>query len=67
MGLFYRFEVLVSIKDQEKIIVVTIPATMEIHNTFTVDSEVTVFFPKELGIVFEHPGMDEINKIMKLK
>ena len=67
MGVFYRFEVLVKIKDQEKIIIVTIPATSEVHNTFLENSEVTIYFPKELSIVFKHPGNDIIKEVLKLE
>lgn len=67
MGVFYRFEVLVKFNGTEKIIIVTNPATSEIHNTFVEGLEVTVYFPKELGIVFKHPGQDEIKKILKLQ
>ncbi|MHA1195977.1 MAG: ABC transporter ATP-binding protein [Promethearchaeota archaeon] len=67
MGVFYRFEVKVKIKDQEKLIIITIPATREIHKTFLENSEVTVYFPKELGIIFKHPGLDEINEVLKLE
>ncbi|MFX1384834.1 MAG: ABC transporter ATP-binding protein [Promethearchaeota archaeon] len=67
MGVFYRFEVLINIKQQEKIIIVTIPATYEIHDTFLENSEVTVYFPKELGIIFKHPGDEIIKEILKLE
>ncbi len=67
MGVFYRFEVITTIKDEEKIIIVTIPATSEIHNTFIENSEVTVYFPKEFGIIFKHPGKDEIKEVLKLE
>ncbi len=67
MGVFYRFEVLITIKQQEKIIIVTIPATYEIHDTFLENSEVTVYFPKELGIIFKHPGDEIIKEILKLE
>ena len=67
MGVFYRFEVLTKIKNKEKIILITIPATSEIHNTFIENLEVTVYFPEEFGIVFRHPGEDEIKNILKLK
>ncbi|MFX1478840.1 MAG: ABC transporter ATP-binding protein [Promethearchaeota archaeon] len=67
MGVFYRFEVLAKINNQEKIIVVTIPATYEVHTTFLENSEVTVYFPKELGIVFKHPGEDIVKEILKLE
>lgn len=67
MGVFYRFEVLTRIKNKEKIILIIIPATSEIHNTFIENLEVTVYFPEEFGIVFRHPGEDEIKNILKLK
>ena len=67
MGVFYRFEVLVKIKGKEKIIVVSMPATSEVHNTFIENSEVTVYFPKELGVVFKHPGNDIIKNVLKLE
>jgi len=67
MGVFYRFEVKTELNGEEKIIVVTIPATSEIHNTFKENMEVTVYFPKELGILFKHPGKDVVDKILKLK
>ena len=67
MGVFYRFEVLVNINGQEKILIIINPATTEIHNTFLEGSEVTVYFPKELGIVFKHPGEDVIKEVLKLQ
>ncbi|MFX1488282.1 MAG: ABC transporter ATP-binding protein [Promethearchaeota archaeon] len=67
MGVFYRFEVQAKINNQENIIVVTIPATYEVHTTFLENSEVTVYFPKELGIVFKHPGEDIVKEILKLE
>lgn len=67
MGVFYRFEVLVKIGEQEKIIVVTIPATSEVHNKLKENLEVTVYFPKELGIVFKHPGQKIVKEVLKLE
>ncbi|MFX1375742.1 MAG: ABC transporter ATP-binding protein [Promethearchaeota archaeon] len=67
MGVFYRFEVFVKINRKEKIIIITIPATSEVHNTFLENLEVTIYFPKELGIVFKHPGGDIIKEILKLE
>ncbi|MFX1358620.1 MAG: hypothetical protein ACFFA8_15250, partial [Promethearchaeota archaeon] len=67
MGVFYRFEILIKIKKNPKIIVVIVPATSEIHNTFKENLEVTIYFPKELGIVFKHPGKDIIKKVLKLE
>lgn len=67
MGVFYRFEVLIKVNGMEKIFIVTIPATTEIHQTFLENSEVTVYFPKELGLVFEHPGDNVIRDILKLE
>ena len=67
MGVFYRFEVIVKINGEEKIIIVTIPATSEVHSSFLERSEVTVYFPKELGIVFKHPGMENIREVLKLE
>lgn len=67
MGVFYRFEVLVKIGEQEKIIVVTIPATSEVHNKFKENLEVTVYFPKELGILFKHPGQKIVKEVLKLE
>ncbi|MFX1493398.1 MAG: ABC transporter ATP-binding protein [Promethearchaeota archaeon] len=67
MGVFYRFEVKTSINKQEKIIIVSIPATSEIHHTFLENLEVTVYFPKELGILFKHPGENVIKEILKLE
>ena len=67
MGVFYRFEVLVEVNGREKVIIVSIPATYEIHNSFTEDTEVTVYFPKELGIVFKHPGDEVIKEVLKLE
>ncbi|MFX1311759.1 MAG: ABC transporter ATP-binding protein, partial [Promethearchaeota archaeon] len=66
MGVFYRFEVLTKINKKEKIIIVTRPATYEIHNTFLESSEVTIYFPKELGIIFKHPGNEIIKEVLKL-
>ncbi|MFW9873933.1 MAG: ABC transporter ATP-binding protein, partial [Candidatus Thorarchaeota archaeon] len=56
MGVFYRFEVLIKIEEQDKVIIIAVPATYEIHNSFLENLEVTVYFPKELGIIFKHPG-----------
>ncbi|MFW9773197.1 MAG: hypothetical protein ACFFEO_13665, partial [Candidatus Thorarchaeota archaeon] len=67
MGVFYRFEVKTQLNGKEKIIIVTIPATSEIHQRFLENSEVTVYFPNELGIIFKHPGEDIINEIFKLE
>ncbi len=67
MGVFYRFEVIIRVKSKEKKIIITIPATTEIHNRFLEDSEVTVYFPKELGIVFKYPGEQIIQDILKLE
>ena len=67
MGVFYRFEILTKVNGKDKVIVVTRPATYEIHNTFLENSEVTVYFPKELGIVFKHPGDDIIKEVLKLE
>lgn len=67
MGVFYRFEVAVEISSKEKIIIVTTPATSEVHNKFKEDLEVTVYFPKELGIVFKHPGKNIIREVLKLE
>lgn len=66
MGVFYRFEVIVKINNQNKIIVVTEPATYEIHRKFIEGLEVTIYFPRELGIVFEHPGKDILDEVLKL-
>lgn len=67
MGVEYRFEVSTKIKDQEKIIIITIPATSEIHRDFLEGETVTAYFPKELGIVFKHPGQEELKKIIHLQ
>jgi hypothetical protein len=67
MGVFYRFEVEVELKGNKKVIIVTVPATSEIHENFTEGSEVTIYFPKELGIVFKHPGLEVIEKVIKLQ
>lgn len=67
MGVFYRFEVIIYLKSEEKKIIVTIPATTEIHNKFLENSEVTIYFPKELGIVFKHPGEKTIQEVLKLE
>ena len=67
MGVFYRIEVLINFNGLEKVIIVTNPASSEIHNTFLEGLEVTVYFPKELGIIFKHPGKDVINEILKLE
>ena len=67
MGVFYRFEVLIEISGKEKIVVVIIPATSEVHNKFRENTEVTVYFPKELGIVFKHPGIKVIKEVLKLE
>ncbi len=67
MGVFYRFEVLIKMKRQEKVIIITIPATYEIHDAFLENSEVTIYFPKELGIIFKHPGEELIREVLKLE
>ncbi|MFX1302648.1 MAG: ABC transporter ATP-binding protein [Promethearchaeota archaeon] len=67
MGVFYRFEVIIKINRQEKIMIVTIPATYEVHNTFLENSAVTIYFPKELGILFKHPGEQYIKEVLKLE
>ncbi len=67
MGVFYRFEVLVKFNDFDKIIIVVIPASSEIHETFQVGLDVTVYFPKELGIIVKNPGKEEIANILKLE
>ncbi len=67
MGVFYRFEVLVNINDSDKNIIVTIPASTEIHNKFREGIKVTVYFPKELGIIFKHPGKEVIREVLKLE
>ncbi|MFW9901640.1 MAG: ABC transporter ATP-binding protein [Candidatus Thorarchaeota archaeon] len=67
MGVFYRFEIIIKIKRQEKILIVTIPATKEVHNTFLENSDVTIYFPKELGIIFKHPGDQYIKEVLKLE
>ncbi|MFX1316725.1 MAG: ABC transporter ATP-binding protein [Promethearchaeota archaeon] len=67
MGVFYRFEIDIKINNQEKVIIVTIPATTEIHENFLENLEVTVYFPKELGIIFKHPGDVVIKKVLKLE
>ncbi|MFX1280286.1 MAG: ABC transporter ATP-binding protein [Promethearchaeota archaeon] len=67
MGVFYRFEVSIKINDVEKIIIVSIPATSEAHTSFVENSEVTIYFPKELGIIFKHPGKKYIKEVLKLE
>jgi ABC-type Fe3+/spermidine/putrescine transport system ATPase subunit len=67
MGVFYRFEVKITLNGKEKVIVATTPATSEIHSSFKEKMEVTVYFPKELGILFKHPGKEIIDKILKLR
>jgi hypothetical protein len=67
MGVFYRFEVQVKVKQQEKVIIITTPATYEIHNSFLENLEVTVYFPKQLGIIFKHPGEETIREVLKLE
>ncbi len=67
MGVFYRFEITTTINMQEKIIIVTIPATNEIHTKFVEGLEVTVYFPKELGIIFKHPDDEVIKEVIKLQ
>ena len=67
MGVFYRFEVKIKLNSKEKIVVVTTPATSEIHNMFKENMEVTIYFPKELGILFKHPGKEIIDKMLKLR
>ncbi len=67
MGVFYRFEVSIKVKEKEKKVIVTIPATTEIHEKFLEDSEVTIYFPIELGMVFKYPGEQTIQDILKLE
>lgn len=67
MGVFYRFEVLININEEKKIAIINIPSTAEIHRKFLEGLEVTIYFPKELGIVFQNPGKKSIKKILKIK
>ncbi len=67
MGVFYRFEILVKINHKDKVIVVTRSATYEIHKSFLENSEVTLYFPKELGIIIKHPGDNVIKEVLKLE
>lgn len=67
MGVFYRFEVKIELNGSEKIIVVIIPATSEIHQRFLENLEVTIYFPKELAIIFKHPGKNVIKEVLKLE
>ncbi len=67
MGVFYRFEILIKNNNQEKILIATIPATSEIHNKFLENLEVTLYFPRELGIIFKHPGDQVIKEVLKLE
>ncbi|MGQ4873131.1 MAG: ABC transporter ATP-binding protein [Promethearchaeia archaeon] len=67
MGVFYRFEIAVNINGQEKNIIVINPATAEMHKRFKEGLQATVYFPKEFGIIFKHPGEDEIKEILTLK
>ena len=67
MGVFYRFEINIHLNGKEKNVIVTTPATSEIHNTFKNNLEVTVYFPKELGILFKYPGKDVVDEVLKLK
>ncbi|MEJ2251586.1 MAG: ABC transporter ATP-binding protein [Candidatus Lokiarchaeota archaeon] len=67
MGVVYRFEVKININGLEKIIIVTDSSTAEIHNKFQEGVDVTIYFPKEFGILFKHPGTDEINRVLKLE
>ena len=56
-----------STNGQNKVIIITTLATTEIHNTFLENLEVTVYFPKELGILFKHPGDNVIKEVLKLE
>ncbi|MFW9989074.1 MAG: ABC transporter ATP-binding protein [Candidatus Odinarchaeota archaeon] len=67
MGVFYRFEILVKVNDKDKVVIVARAATYEIHNAFLENSEVTIYFPKELGIIFKHPGNEKIREVLKLE
>ncbi|MFX1236459.1 MAG: ABC transporter ATP-binding protein [Promethearchaeota archaeon] len=67
MGVFYRFEVLCDVNGNKKLMIVSTLATSEIHNDFVETSEVTIYFPKELGIVFKHPGEEYIREVFKLE
>jgi len=67
MGVFYRFEVDININGKDKVIIVITPATTEIHNTLKENLEVTIYFPKELGILFKHPGDNVIKEVLKLE
>jgi hypothetical protein len=67
MEVFYRFEVEINLNKKKKIIIVTIPATSEIHNKFQENRDVTVYFPQEFGILFKHPGKHELNRVLKLE
>jgi len=66
MGVFYRFEVQTKINNRDKVIIITIFATSEIHKNYLENMEVTVYFPKELGIIFKHPGEKVIKDVLKL-
>ncbi|MFW9968551.1 MAG: ABC transporter ATP-binding protein [Candidatus Odinarchaeota archaeon] len=67
MGVFYRFEILAEVNHKDKVIIVTRPATFEIHESFLENSIVTVYFPKELGIIFKYPGDEIIKEVLKLE
>ncbi|TFF96119.1 MAG: ABC transporter ATP-binding protein [Promethearchaeota archaeon] len=67
MGIFYRFEVLVDVNGGQQTLIITIPATSEIHKRYKEGLEVTVYFPKEFGIVFKHPGEDVVKEVLKLE
>jgi len=67
MGVFYRFEIEVRFNGEKKTLIVTKPATSQMHKTYQVGSEVTVYYPKELCVIFKHPGKDVIDEVLKLK
>ncbi|MBD3350885.1 MAG: ATP-binding cassette domain-containing protein [Candidatus Lokiarchaeota archaeon] len=67
MGVFYRFEIICQVYDKEKKIIVTIPATNEIHKYYLEGKSVTVYFPRELGTLFKHPGKKTIQHVLKLE
>ncbi|MHA1342211.1 MAG: ABC transporter ATP-binding protein [Promethearchaeota archaeon] len=51
----------------EKIIVVSIPATNEVHETLLEGIEVTIYFPKEFGLIFKMPEQEELEEVLNPK
>ena len=82
IGYYYRFEIEINDKNSIDIIrprigdyndlksntlIIYIPATNETYQQFTENKQVTVYFPKELGIVFKLPSESEFEEVFTPK